>query len=52
MNERTELFRDQAGSIVEAYGYLSGNTSAGDTGEDTGKPDMPGDAAESFRKIF
>ena len=24
MNERTELFRDQAGSIVEAYSYLSG----------------------------
>lgn len=52
MNERTELFRDQAGSIVEAYSYLSGNTSAGNTGEDTENPDMPGDAAESFRKIF
>ena len=52
INDRSDLLMDQAESVVDAFGYLSGLDLDQDIGGGYEDPDLVGDVAEKFRKII
>lgn len=54
INDRTDLLKDQAESVVDAYGYLCGSGADlyGNTGDGPGRSDPTGDVINKFSRIF